>query len=68
MNREMVQRTATIVLGWSKQTPPALQIERVICWQFLGVGGEIGNTKPVQETSSMPVSPAPGVLQNEGGE
>ena len=24
--------------------PVSLQVERLICWEFLGVGGEIGNT------------------------
>ena len=34
----------TIELGWSKAKPVSLQVERLICWEFLGVGGEIGNT------------------------
>ena len=37
-------RTATLELAWSKAKPVSLQVERLICWEFLGVGGEIGNS------------------------
>lgn len=43
MNREYQLRTATVELGWSEQKPARLRIERFLCWEFLGVGGEIGN-------------------------
>ncbi len=43
-DRDYQARTATIELGWSKAKPVSLQVERLICWEFLGVGGEIGNT------------------------
>ncbi|GAA5482852.1 hypothetical protein [Haloferula sargassicola] len=33
-------RTATLELGWSEDEAPQLEIERFICWEFLGVGGE----------------------------
>jgi hypothetical protein len=33
-------RTATVELAWTGgETPPALQIRRFICWEFLGLGG-----------------------------
>lgn len=67
-NRPMSQQSATVELGWSKETPASLQIERVVCWEFLGVGGEAGNTKPSQEAPSPPVSPAPAVPANQDGE
>ena len=41
MNREYQSRSATIELAWSKDKPARLQIERFICWEFLGVGGTI---------------------------
>lgn len=43
MNREYQLRTATVELGWSEQKPARLQIERFLCWEFLGVGGELGD-------------------------
>lgn len=41
MNRDYETRNATIELGWSKDKPARLQIERFICWEFIGVGGAI---------------------------
>lgn len=46
MNRDKILRTATVELGWSNEIPSKLQIEEVVCWEFLGVGGEVGNTAP----------------------
>ncbi|MEJ6572399.1 MAG: hypothetical protein QNL01_02595 [Akkermansiaceae bacterium] len=46
MNRDRILRTATIELGWTNERPSKLQIEKVVCWEFLGVGGEVGNTVP----------------------
>ncbi len=43
-NRELTMRTATVELGWSDESPSQLKIVKVVCWEFLGVGGEIGNT------------------------
>ncbi len=43
-NREYQSRTASIELGWSDQKPARLQLERLICWEFLGLGGEPDNT------------------------
>ncbi len=43
-NRELTMRTATVELGWSDESPSQLKIVKVVCWEFLGVGGEPGNT------------------------
>lgn len=39
-----VNRTATIELRWVGSDQPALEINRILCWEFLHLGGEIGNT------------------------
>lgn len=60
MNREPVARTVTVELGWSDAKPSQLGIVRVVCWEFLGLGGEIGNTAPeppVPATESSPAAP-----------
>ena len=53
-NRDPVLRYATVELGWSDQKPAQLQLERLICWEFLGVGGEIGNTALPPKDASEP--------------
>ncbi|MCP5535053.1 MAG: hypothetical protein H7A51_02335 [Akkermansiaceae bacterium] len=55
MNRDRKLRTATVELGWSNESPSKLQIVKIVCWEFLGVGGEAGNTAP-----EAPVPPAGG--------
>lgn len=37
------KRNATIALTWSDEAEPQLQLGRMICWQFIGLGGEPGN-------------------------
>lgn len=49
LNRELTMRTATVELGWSDESPSQLKVIKVVCWEFLGVGGAIGNTV-VQES------------------
>ncbi|MBT8045276.1 MAG: DUF3352 domain-containing protein [Verrucomicrobiae bacterium] len=61
MNREKRLRTATVELGWTDESPSKLQIVKVVCWEFLGVGGEIGNTKPKQ-----PVTPSVAPTTSDG--
>jgi len=46
MNRPLRQRTATVELQWSEGSPSRLSISKVLCWEFLGVGGKLGNTSP----------------------
>ncbi len=53
LNRPRLQRTATVRLAWSNESPSRLQIREVVCWEFLGVGGEKGNT------SEKPSNPTP---------
>lgn len=61
MNREYQLRTATLELGWSEQKPARLQIERFLCWEFLGVGGEMGD---VAQNGSADNSLAPTISGN----
>ncbi len=58
MNRAQVKRTVTVELGWSNTKPSKLGIVRVVCWEFLGLGGEIGNTAPKQPAPAA-ASPEP---------
>ena len=41
--KEPVFKGATMELQWSTDTKPQLQISKVICWEFLGVGGDPSN-------------------------
>lgn len=52
---EIPTRTATVELEWSEGEDPRVELKRVICWEFLGLGGEEGNTVKVAE----PVEPEP---------
>ena len=48
-NRKAQNRYATIRLEWTKgggEAKPALALDGVICWQFLGLGGGAGNAGP----------------------
>ena len=38
-------RNATVSLVWSDEPEPSLQMDELICWEFLGLGGERGNWK-----------------------
>ncbi|MBT8038027.1 MAG: hypothetical protein KJO21_10830 [Verrucomicrobiae bacterium] len=57
-NRDRTIRTATVELGWSHETPSELNIVKVVCWEFLGVGGELGNavvkSPPVPAENNTP--------------
>ena len=33
----------TLVLKWSNERSPVLQVSKIICWEFLGVGGDPSN-------------------------
>ncbi|BDS08043.1 hypothetical protein NT6N_30830 [Oceaniferula spumae] len=52
MDRDAFPRTATVELAWSETSPSVLELKRVLCWEFLGVGGEIGNTDVPEEPES----------------
>jgi hypothetical protein len=51
---EKPSRTATVVLEWTKDREPELRMSEMMCWEFIGLGGEPGNTKPVTLTPSGP--------------
>ena len=38
-------KNATVSLKWSDEDEPSLQMGELICWEFLGLGGERGNWK-----------------------
>jgi len=40
----VLPRMATVELKWSESSPSVLEMNEVLCWEFLGVGGELGNT------------------------
>ena len=45
-NTRGVRRTATIEMAWTDTSPSRLELKNILCWEFLGVGGELGNTAP----------------------
>lgn len=57
-NKPVAHRTATVELMWSDTLPSKLELKKILCWEFLGVGGELGNTDPKTDESSD-VTPAP---------
>lgn len=62
LKKGRVYRTATVELGWTEESPSELEVKRIICWEFLGVGGEEGNTEQKVEadagTEAEPAAPA----------
>ncbi|MEM9081215.1 MAG: hypothetical protein AAGC74_11040 [Verrucomicrobiota bacterium] len=42
-------RNATVVLGWSDEEEPVLRLDGLVCWEFLGLGGETGNWRDGDE-------------------
>jgi len=61
---EIATRTATVELVWSEGEDPRVELKRVICWEFLGLGGEEGNTVKVVD----PVEPVPESAGDEEGQ
>ena len=59
-NKNRAFKTATVELEWSDERPSKLKLKRMICWEFLGVGGEIGNTGSKSTESAPPADPAAG--------
>ncbi len=49
-NRDRIYKTATVELEWTDERPSNLRVKRLVCWEFLGVGGQIGNTEPQDNT------------------
>lgn len=61
MNRDRIYKTATVELEWTNERPSKLRVKRVVCWEFLGIGGAAGNTapqEPEEKTSSSPAKEA----------
>jgi hypothetical protein len=54
-DRELQRRYATLKLAWSEENPPRITLQKVICWEFLGLGGVAGNADPIGEP--VPLSP-----------
>ena len=49
----IVSRTATVDLMWSSGDDPRLALKQIVCWEFLGLGGEEGNAElPVEDEES----------------
>ena len=53
-NKRVFPRTATLELEWTEGSPSNLVIKSVLCWEFLGVGGELGNTGSKQAKGLEP--------------
>lgn len=60
-DRDRSYKTATVELEWTAERPSKLQVKRVVCWEFLGVGGELGNTAlgPAEKKVPAPAGSAP---------
>ena len=64
-DRKDQNRYATVRLSWKEAPESHIQLDEVVCWEFLGLGGEKGNAKPAsnQEASTVATGSekAPGV-------
>ncbi|MDP0490865.1 MAG: hypothetical protein Q7Q71_07440 [Verrucomicrobiota bacterium JB023] len=38
-------RNATVRLAWSEEEQPEMRLDSFLCWEFLNLGGELGNWK-----------------------
>lgn len=45
LGKKRIWKTVTLELEWTDESDPQLQIKKIICWEFLGLGGEEGNLK-----------------------
>jgi hypothetical protein len=52
--RQAQDRYATVELAWTQEEDPRLFLKKVICWEFLGLGGVEGNADPVGAPESSP--------------
>jgi hypothetical protein len=48
-DREAQNRYATVELAWTREEHPQVILRKVICWEFLGLGGVAGNADPIGE-------------------
>ncbi len=67
-DRSDQNRYATVRLSWTDEPESHIHLDEVICWEFLGLGGVIGNADPVGEDiagEGRPRDPAVTVLTDE---
>lgn len=61
-SKRVFPRTATVELGWTDTVPSVLELRKILCWEFLGVGGKLGNTitpeTPDASSATAPVEAA----------
>lgn len=53
-SKRVFPRTATVEIAWTDTTPSVLELRKVLCWEFLGVGGKLGNTSPPEAPKASP--------------
>jgi len=58
-------RYATVRLRWTDEEESKIALEELVCWEFLGLGGEIGNTTPQKGRGSTIGAPRK-MPQSEG--
>ncbi len=44
-------KNATVSLVWSREPETKLQMDELICWEFLGLGGERGNVQAEEQSA-----------------
>ena len=52
-------RGATLELEWSDEEEPRVYIKRLICWEYLGLGGVLGNLQLSSGADTAMVVPTP---------
>jgi hypothetical protein len=52
--RGIPSQTATVRLAWAEGPDPQVELREVVCWEFLGLGGERGNAIPGEPYRSGP--------------
>ena len=50
-------RYATVRLRWTDEEESKIALEELVCWEFLGLGGEIGNASPEKAKGATIVAP-----------
>jgi hypothetical protein len=54
-NKKPETRTATVELEWrGNENQPQLAISRFLCWEFIGLGGDMDTSHPVNSTRENP--------------
>ena len=50
-------RYATVRLRWTDEEESRITLDEIVCWEFLGLGGEVGNATPRKVPSPTVVTP-----------